>query len=393
MQQWRCGYPMLRFSYIFWLPVLILASSCSGKKRTAVTDDSNVVTVEIKDIPRVLLSASKYVDSVKYIKLEDTPEMPIAAISEVFITDSLLIVSEYRQKMVVFYDLNGKYLRRISKRGRGPGEYVTIGNVMVDSVRKNVIIYDDSLRKLLFYDFNGTFIRSIDDFSERKVIRDMINLPDGGFLCYCPDYNGDNYPGGLWYVDENGVQHGEYLYRLDVDYPLYSPQYEYSLYNISGGKIGFAEYVFSNIYHYDSLGLHKILSYRLPGVNLSDMKGTTSFDTKTGIMMMNTESDKFVITFFVTDEHKYGTIIFSKEDHSYEVGELLVDYENNILYGSPVRNNLPGIYSRIVMPSNLPATQNIPDSLKSLIHNLTHGANEDEILKMNPIIQLLYLKN
>ena len=382
---------MLDIFRIIALAALTMTLSCSGRRSETVTDNSNAVSVEINDVPMAVLDASKYIDSVRYIKLDDTPEMPIMAISEVFITDSLLIVSEYRQKMVVFYDLNGKYLRRISKRGRGPGEYVTIGNVMVDTMRNNIIVYDNEVRRLLFYDFNGMFLRSIDDFSEKAVIRDMINLPDGGYLCYRPDRLTPDYPGGLWYVDENGKP-GEYYYRLDKVFPSHLTQYPYSLYNISKKGIGFAEAVFSDIYHYDSDGLHKSVSYRLPGKSIYDAKGLSSSSAETGSMVMNTESDKFIITEFITGDMQYGMVVFSKENNNYETGIGLVGFEGT----SAVRNNIPGVRSSIIGPELLlgyTRNEQISNNIRSLVNDLTREASEEEILKLNPVIQLLYLKN
>lgn len=133
------------------------------------------------------LKIDSFVDSVRFVKLETTERCIIGQISRLFFIDSLLVAVDRKAGTLLFFDNRGKYLRTLDKRGRAPGEYTRITCALYDSIRQQIAIYDGPMRKLLFYRLDGTLIREIPDFCEQTVIRDLINLPDGRFLCYTDD--------------------------------------------------------------------------------------------------------------------------------------------------------------------------------------------------------------
>ena len=101
--------------------------------------------------------------TVDYIKLETTPDCFLGEVdffNDVQLMDSCIFITS---EFIVFrFDRNGKFLSKITRRGRGPNEYRSLKSVGIDHIKKEVLIYDYIGDKLLKYDYDGKFINSID---------------------------------------------------------------------------------------------------------------------------------------------------------------------------------------------------------------------------------------
>lgn len=94
----------------------------------------------------------------EYIVLETSPDCTIDKISELWLNDSLIVVSTIVQ--VYLFDRSGKFIRKIGSYGRGPGEYSLVSSLNVDQY--NDMIRINEMRRLLTFDFNGNFLGSFD---------------------------------------------------------------------------------------------------------------------------------------------------------------------------------------------------------------------------------------
>jgi len=104
---------------------------------------------------------------IEYVPLETDTACLIQNISNVFLTDSLIFVSDYNR--LLKFDKNGKFIKQIGTKGRGPGEYPSLGNFLIDEVNREIFIL--SSRIVLIYDFNGNFKRDFKiDFPCRQFI-------------------------------------------------------------------------------------------------------------------------------------------------------------------------------------------------------------------------------
>jgi len=383
---WGCG-----------LVVGLVVASCSGKEQNAMQDDSGVLQVVITEIPEAILDASKYVDSVRFVRLEKTPEALVGMVTQVLFTDSLLIVSENRNKSILFFSRSGKYLSKIHRLGRGPEEYLSLTSIMLDVPGKYVTVYDIEGRKLLVYDFQGNCVRSVSNFCQGEVIRNIINLPSGGYLCYRQDYLRSAVKAGLWSVDAQGEMVHQLLV-VDSTRTTAFTQAPFSLYPLSGGRMGLADVVSSDVYVYDSEGLHKTISYQLPEAR-SGAPGISGQRQSPAMLIMHSESDRFAFAEFLSDDLKHGVVVVSKEDGTYEVGQTLFGLSEPrmvVFSGLPVLNNLPGVQTSILPPEMLLGCSKAPQispEMKERLQQLLGNATDDEIIEMNPVVQLLYLKN
>jgi hypothetical protein len=106
------------------------------------------------------LMLSEFVSSISYIPLETSKEVLLDDVKFVIPAGEFLIVGAEKNLLKVF-NRNGKYENDIGHVGKGPGEYLSIGNVFWDNQTKEVILHARIESKLKFYSIDGSFIRSI----------------------------------------------------------------------------------------------------------------------------------------------------------------------------------------------------------------------------------------
>ncbi|MDO5970757.1 6-bladed beta-propeller [Flavivirga aquimarina] len=101
---------------------------------------------------------SKLIDTCYYVPLETAPSNLLDVIKKVVIKGKQVFVSD--DTSINCYDLKGGFVNRISKMGRGPNEYVTLQDFVIDETY--IYIYDVSGRKIFLYDKNtGLYKNSI----------------------------------------------------------------------------------------------------------------------------------------------------------------------------------------------------------------------------------------
>lgn len=94
---------------------------------------------------------------VKYLELEYNDEYPIGNIRKVVAVDDILYMAA--NSKLFQYTLDGKFISCISRKGRGPQEYINIADFAVND---GYIYIIDRNNKLLKYSTDNKFIASID---------------------------------------------------------------------------------------------------------------------------------------------------------------------------------------------------------------------------------------
>ena len=162
-------------TYIFIMAIGLLLASCNSPTTSDLPyliDLQNGIT-NISSVP--LSSIGK---SLEYVPLETDTSCLIQTISNASLTDSFIFVSDYDR--LLKFDNKGNFLKHIGTKGRGPGEYPSLGNFLVDDVNKEIFIL--SGRIVLVFDFEGNFIR---DFKIDAPCRQFI-LDQNGELIFHP---------------------------------------------------------------------------------------------------------------------------------------------------------------------------------------------------------------
>jgi hypothetical protein len=134
----------------------ILLSICSNSENYGQPISSNTpftidIKGEIKNIKTKNLSTIG--NNLSYIPLETTPKCLIQAIEKVTLTDLYIFVNESRR--LLQFDNKGIFIRQIGSVGRGPEEYLAVGDFCIDDQKKEISII--SAPKLLVFGFDGVF--------------------------------------------------------------------------------------------------------------------------------------------------------------------------------------------------------------------------------------------
>jgi hypothetical protein len=168
----------MKYTYII-LVIIFLSVSCRNKVnywglkyqdlkttdfRNLKVNSENIKTISIPSVigNQKWIKASNLVDSCFAIALETNNNNLIGTIDEIRIYNGNIFILDKRIAKAVFvFNMDGKYLRRIGKNGRGPGEYPRPDGFEIDKKNKELLISSTSIRKILRYDFEGNFLGNI----------------------------------------------------------------------------------------------------------------------------------------------------------------------------------------------------------------------------------------
>jgi len=119
------------------------------------------------------------IEDFKYIKLETNDSCLIGEVKQLLIYKSRIYVLS---DGVFCFNMDGKFQFAISKKGRGPGEFLQIHNIGIVDDR----LYLNSPRKILFYDSKtGEYFKSVDTdyyikylcLDENSMYMDVLPIP------------------------------------------------------------------------------------------------------------------------------------------------------------------------------------------------------------------------
>ena len=188
--------------YSFLSVLLFLAFSCSNKQSS---QDSKEIYVDFKNgsptvvnSPDDLFNYSNYLDTVIYVQLETSDNCLIGVVNDIHLVNDKLFIQANNNVFV--FDLNGKFISKVSRVGRGHGEYGKMAWFDVNPSNNEISIYDVTSHRILVYSVEGDFIRQ---FTFEHIPRDFCVLPNGNYLFYTPDYMENHYR-GVWQTDPVG---------------------------------------------------------------------------------------------------------------------------------------------------------------------------------------------
>ena len=142
------------------------------------------------------------------IPLETRKECLIGQINSIRFCDSKIIILDGRiSKSVFIFDLNGNFIRKIGKVGKGPGEYISPSSISADEEKKEIAIYDGRLNRIQLFSLEGKFLKSIK--IRQKLACKSIEVFNGRI--YLSNYVHNSIKYLLFSIDLNGKVIGEWL--------------------------------------------------------------------------------------------------------------------------------------------------------------------------------------
>lgn len=149
-------------NYLFTLLLLIGICSCTSNNEKKVIDVAKAINNPVS------LDIHKYVSNIKYVPLETKSECIIGDIKKVLKSKNYIFVADFSDNLFVF-NSNGKFVKKVGNKGKGPNEYISITDFTINNAKKEIIIA--SMNEFLVFKFNGDFIRKsrINDSSLQVV--------------------------------------------------------------------------------------------------------------------------------------------------------------------------------------------------------------------------------
>jgi hypothetical protein len=140
---------------IFGLLVCILSAySC---KKTISISQSEIISINIDSIQESkAIKLSNYFIKYEIVPLQTTHQNTIGVISKIEICNDTIYIFDgaYSKKIFVFTS-KGKFIRQLGSAGKGPHEYIQPVSFTLDSVKREILVLDNQLKKILIYSFEG----------------------------------------------------------------------------------------------------------------------------------------------------------------------------------------------------------------------------------------------
>ena len=162
-----------RILYMMGFVMVLLAGCKSGAEQEIITIDVTASYPE-KEI------ALREIADIKYITLETKEGFYIGG-NIFYADDNKIIVLEYDTGAIVIFDGEGKAVRSINHKGRGPQEYSDTRSLFFDSDNMEFFIYDRS--KICVYGYDGNFKRSLPIIDGERY-EEIENFNSSTIICY-----------------------------------------------------------------------------------------------------------------------------------------------------------------------------------------------------------------
>lgn len=148
-----------------YISLLFCCAIIWGCSKTEKSKNEKITEVETIDITKGFFDdstayLSDFTDSIQYIPLESKGEKSLLSdIDQIFFCDTNIFISDRDQKVILRFNKNGKFLNRIGKIGKGPGEYAKNEYIGLNREKKNILVWDNPQTRFITYSFNGDFIK------------------------------------------------------------------------------------------------------------------------------------------------------------------------------------------------------------------------------------------
>ncbi len=163
-----------------------------------------VRTIEINPADSTESGFSDYFEMEKYIVLETSDSSLMQSIRKIYIANNKIFILTWGDAQILIFDVNGKFISKINKNGRGPEEYSYAVDFSISPNADTICLFDKELAKLIYYSPNGKFLLSK---SLNADLETYLALPNGNtvgysYLNYVEPLNDTIYQ--LWYFDKSG---------------------------------------------------------------------------------------------------------------------------------------------------------------------------------------------
>jgi hypothetical protein len=161
------------------------------------------------------IKLSDLITDYRMLSLKNWEGGVVGDIDKILLSDSLVfILDQYIFNSLQIFDLfTGEQVVQFIPTGEGPGEMKSITEFDLDIVNRKILIYDNSLAKVLYFSFEGDFL-----YEKRLPIRaHSFRIFSGNQLLFSSFNNGNDHLGktaesDLFLLDSNFIIQNTYKY-------------------------------------------------------------------------------------------------------------------------------------------------------------------------------------
>lgn len=235
----------MRTIFVF-AAVALLLGACGRN----VESTGSCKVIDIENAPKAKCEIKS--EGKEIVALETTDNSLIKRVTSLFVTDEYIIVFDSGSHRILQFDRKGKFIRCMSRQGRGPKEIPWFAEVIFH----DNLLYVLGMGKLLVINMAGDVVRSIalDNFG----FNSCYPTSNGGFWAYLYSNERDR-PYYLSLLDENlnvvnnwGEKHPQALYVI-------SPQKYF--FNDGAGELYFYHCFTDSIYHLTDNGAEPVYRF------------------------------------------------------------------------------------------------------------------------------------
>ncbi len=196
---------MKQLKHIIIIICIIVNNSCQFNNiKQGSYNNSEAITIKVYKKPNNFLQVDSLFEKITVIPLETNESCLISKPKKVLFRKTKIYIQDFYNHLYQF-NSNGKFIKEIGKKGRGPGEYIQMAGFDID---ENDNIYIIDMVKVLMYNSNGKFIKCIDlnldiECYPEQIIIDK-SLYDGLYIW-----------GGTISIEQNRKQNKYALYQVN----------------------------------------------------------------------------------------------------------------------------------------------------------------------------------
>lgn len=323
---------------------LLLLNAC-------IQIEVEIPTLKVDPYDATEINISEFVDTIEYIKLETKPECLIGQrIYRVTLRDKFIYVHDIDQHAIFIFDKQGKYVDKLNKQGRGPGEYVAMGASFIDENEENidVISRDPRQHKLIRYSNINFKLMSIDSLP--AISANSVRRVNDIYYYGCQGANNlvnDNLVNAGIIIVKNGVVIKTlFLNEVSKDNSLFS--YNPETFTVNSENEIFASIMFDNTF-YQITDNEAIPIYRVDfgKYNIDEKLKSMTTPDRIKYWQQNPLKVQFPMLHVNTSNLLLFTYNFNKSEYQY----ISLKNYGKVFHAKRINNDITGFPQKIVLSS------------------------------------------
>ena len=147
----------IEVSKLLLVILVISIQSCHHAK----LENPSVETINIGSEKGKAIGFTDVFSAVHYIPLETTNTCLIGGVYQFSEFDDHFFILDQKTKQVFVFNSSGKFLNKIGRQGKGPGEFLYPKQFIINETKHLLYLYDSTQKKIIRYNFDGSFINEI----------------------------------------------------------------------------------------------------------------------------------------------------------------------------------------------------------------------------------------